>query len=134
VVPHPQANGNFNILGDLSDPWGGLIEMPKNIDGYRSPGYWDADWNTTTKKFENIVFNPTGEGVYNIFPIELDLERFVNHFSFNGAGTQELDSEDSKQLGHGMKIIIQYFTNEDNTNDHKWSFAANFTLHRKKTV
>jgi hypothetical protein len=132
VLPHPTADGNFNILGDLTQHDGGLVEMPSNTDGIRPPGYWNADWNSTTQLFENITFNSDGTGLYNIFPVEVTLNRFVNHFTFVGFGTQELDSEDAAQFGHGMKLVLVHYTNPD-VADHDWKLAINLTMHRQKT-
>ena len=137
IVPSIPGSGLIDITGDITDPYGGLIEMPKNVDGKRPPGLWAADWNTDTKKFENITFTPDGSGKYNMFPQDVILDRFVNHYTINGMGTQELDSEDSKQIGHGMRIVLRYQmygTLFDNEADHDWACAVNFTMHRQYTI
>jgi hypothetical protein len=133
VLPAPAGTGNYNILGDIAQPYGGLVEMPKNIDGIRSDGYWDADWDSENKVFTNITPVLDGSGKYNMFPIEMNLDTVVNHFTVNGSGTQRLDSEDSKQLSHGLKIVLAWHSMEDNIEDHEWFCAANLTMHREIT-
>ena len=67
VLPSILAGGagNVDIVEDLSDPiTPGLVFTPEfgdpNSDP-RPPAYWDADWNSDTKLYENITPKPSGD-------------------------------------------------------------------------
>ena len=63
--------------------------------------------------------------------IFINLERFVNRYPITGGGTQELDTEDTDELGHGMRIRMSWTTNGE---DHDWQLGGVLTLHRERTV
>jgi hypothetical protein len=149
----PGSNTNFNLYGPfiVAAPGNGTVQLTKDMSGHRDglvympnddlnnppgvngqpPAFWDATWNTTTKKFENLAFNPLGQGRYNMFPAEVPLSRFVNQITPLGQGFIMLQSADSAQLGQGMRLKVTLGTHGD---DHAWQFSCVMTLHRKKTV
>jgi hypothetical protein len=130
IVP-AAGDGTTDITSDITSPTGGLVYMPTNDDGTLQTAFWNADWDDVNKVFINITAAPLGDGRYNMFAIEVPLVKFVNRFHFTGMGTQELDSEDTDELGHGMRVKLTSMTHG---NDHDWTFAASFTMHRTRTT
>lgn len=129
VVATPAGYGNKNL--DLNNAK--LVEMVPNEFGVTPSGYWDATYNTTTKAFENITFNPTGYGQFNIFASELKLFRFIPCFCMLDKGTYEIPSEDTSRVGHNMRIKVTYRTDVVDEADHNWSANVALRLYRKKT-
>jgi hypothetical protein len=130
VIP-AAGDGTFSLTSDITDSDGGLVYMPLHEDGSRSSGFWNAEWDNTTKKFINITAAPMGDGHYNMFTVEVVLNRFINELHFTGMGTQQLDSEDVNELGHGLRVRL---TTKTHGTDHDWNFTASFTMHRELTV
>jgi len=131
IVP-AAGDGTIQITSDITEPHGGLVYIPIAEDGIRhTPAFWNADWNTTTKKFENITAAPAGNGEYNMFAIEVPLGRFVNRLPLLDQGFQRMQSADSDELGQGMRLRATLYTNEP---DHDWEMACMLTLHRARTV
>jgi hypothetical protein len=130
IIP-AAGDGVINLDSDITQSDGGLVYIPLNDDGSRSPAFWNAEWDDVNKVFTNITAAPDGNGEYNMFSVEVILNRFINEFHFTGVGTQELDSEDTDELGHGMRIKLMTETYGE---DHDWSFTAAFTMHRERTI
>lgn len=139
------TNTNYNLVnGYLIIPAAGngvitpgtinLVECPISRDsGVRDPGYWDADYSTSTHTFSNIRASSPGAGQYNIFAAEISLGCFVNKWLLLESGFLMLQSSDSQQLAHGLRLKLSAYTNtDDGTPDHDWKVAAALTLHRKK--
>jgi len=110
-----------------------LIEMPLSKDtGKRGAAYWNADYNTGTHSFENITAAPYGDGVYNMFGVEVPLNRFVYEVVFiRSEGERVLKSHDANSLGHGMRFKILLHTQGT---DHDWHFGATITMYRDNTI
>lgn len=109
-----------------------LVQIPFNEHGYRSaPGFWDADYNTTTMEFENISPNPYGQGEFNMFGLEVPLERFANGIPLLGVGFMCLQTADRSSVGHNMAIRLTALTYGT---DHEWWWNCILVFHRKKTV
>jgi len=130
IIP-AAGDGTCEITTDIYDPNGGLVYMPDSDLGITPVAFWNADWNSTTKKYENITAAPYGNGRYNMFYEEDILSRFVNKVPLLGNGFQRLQSSDSERLGQGMRCKTIAHTH--NT-DHDWSVACALTLHRYKTI
>ena len=130
IIP-AAGDGTCQITTDIYDPNGGLIYIPDSDLGIPPVAFWNADWNSSTKKYENITAAPYGNGRYNMFYEEDILYRFVNKVPVLGNGFQRLQSSDTERLGHGMRFKTIAHTH--NT-DHDWSIACALTMHRDKTV
>lgn len=129
IIP-AAGDGIINITNDITLHNGGLIYMPPNDLGETSMAFWNADWNSTTKRFENITAAPAGDGEYNMFDTEIKFATFANTIPLLGNGFERMQSSDTDQLGNGIRLKIESVTN----GDHEWSFAAMLTMHRKKTA
>jgi len=125
-----QTNGNIVMTKDLTLGDGGLVYIPYREDGTRDLCFWDAHWNTTTKRFEDIVPMPAGNGNYNLFGQEKKLYRMANKISLVGSGFEKLQTADADQIGHGMALKFEGVT--DGT-DHAWMAGITLTMYRAKT-
>jgi len=106
-----------------------LVEMPKTFDTQVRPAaFWNADYDTVTHTFSNITPAPYGDGVYNIFGIEVPLSRFVNRVLLLNNGFMKLESSDITEIGHNMRIKLQMTTRGE---DHAWKAACILSLHRE---
>jgi hypothetical protein len=109
-----------------------LIYIPYDYDGNRTvPCFWNADWNSTTKVFENISAAPLGNGNYNMFAAEVVLSRFVNKIPVLGNGFEMMQSADADQLGQGMRLKAILNTTLP---DHYWNVGCILTMHRARTA
>jgi hypothetical protein len=126
IIP---AAGDGTISVDAEDMV--LVQNTPNEHGDYPAGYWDADWNTTTKQFENITANPLGTGKYNMFGLEVPLFRFMNRRRLLGTGRKDCMTNDTSQLGHNMRLKISAYTEGD---DHEWSGNATIMMYRNRTV
>lgn len=129
IVPASDGTGSIEITSDITSPIGGLVYMPDSDTGSPPTAYWNADWNSVTKKFENIT-PAAGNGRYNMFAAEIVFARFVNKIPVVGNGFKRLQSADSDQLGHGMRLKSTIITYGE---DHTWKIACILTMHREKT-
>lgn len=134
VVPTAPGSGNIEVTSDLTSPYGGLVYIPTNDLG-QSPSntFWDADYNTTTHKYENVRPNYGGSGRYNMFSYEVVLAEFVRHFNLLSSGFTPLNSSDTDQMGNGMRLKMIATTNTS-VGDHDWGVACTMCLHRNKSV
>lgn len=130
IIP-ANGDGNIEIQSDLSNPRGGLVFMPSDEVGNKSPGFWNADWNSNSKKYENITPAPYGNGDFNIFAFEVSLNRFVNKQIMIGDGFQRMRTADADRLGQGMRLRITGVTHEP---DHDWFAGCVLTLYRERTA
>ena len=103
VIP-AAGDGTIDLTSDITQHDGGLVYMPDNDLGESPTAFWNADWNTSTKEFENITAAPYGDGRYNMFTVEIVLARFLNKAPFLSSGFIVLNSSDTDQLGHGMRL------------------------------
>jgi len=109
-----------------------LIEMPVSRDtGLRAAAFWNADYNSSTHQYENVTAAPLGNGVYNMFGIEIILNRFVNKFLVLRNGFYMLQSADTNELGAGMRLKLRL--NTEGT-DHDWDASCGLTFHRERTI
>lgn len=108
-----------------------LVKITQNEFGdLKGAGYWDADYNSTTKQFENITPNYTGEGEYNLFGAEVKLAQFVRNYAMLGSQRDSLTAFDAEEIGHGMRLKFEFNTIGA---DHDWCFAGNIAMFRDKT-
>lgn len=131
IVPAAPGTGTVDIVSDITTHSGGLIYTPLNDLGERSSAYWDAEWNSTTQRYENITPNYTGTGNYNMFAVEVPFVRFFNKIPMLGNGFEMLQSSDSDELGHGMRIKV---ITETRAPDHDWAVACVMTIYREKSA
>jgi len=133
IVP-AAGDGDVNITADITALHGGLVFIPNTDEGNRPslPCFWDADWNPTTKVFENITPNPEGTGYYAMFNIQYCLNRFAPCISLTGGTGMNLDSHDTDQMGQGMFLKVTTTTHivVDRIPDHEWSLAINLLKFR----
>lgn len=109
-----------------------LIEMLVGIDySDKKPGFWNADYNSTTHQFENITAAPLGNGSYNMLHTEVTLERFVNRILLLDNGFLMLQSAESSQLPCNCDLRLTLETAGD---DHDWRAAFIIVMHRDRTV
>jgi len=131
IIP-AAGDGTIDLdLVALEEPDGGLVYMPPDELNTAKTAFWNADWNSTTGKFENITAAPAGDGSYNIFQEEIVFTRFVNKLFILDDGNIRLDSFDAQELGHGFRFKVELDINGD---DHDVSFSVLATLYREKTV
>lgn len=128
IIP-AAGNGDTELQVDIHDPQNGLVFVPDNDLGERPTAFWDADYNPATKLYENIAPNAYGQGRYNMFHVELPFARFVNEIPLLANGFIALNSSDTDQLGHGMRLKIIGDTN-NNVDDHEWEVAFILCMHR----
>jgi len=136
IIPTIPGTGTINITSNIAEHDGGLVYIPKNDLGIRPTAFWDAIWDTATKKFINITPNITGAGEYNLFAAEIPIAHFVRKMPLLDSGFIALNSSDTDQLGHGMRLKMVADTNTtiSGIGDHDWSIACTMCLHRAKTV
>lgn len=130
IVP-AAGNGTIDVTADITDPNAGLVYMPDNDLGESPTAFWNADYNPTTKLYENITPAPSGNGRYNMFPFEMVFARFLNRMPLLGDGFIALNSSDTDRMGHGMRLKMIGGTNQA---DHDWSVACLMCLHREKSL
>lgn len=135
-------NTNFNIYGGyLVLPAAGngttainsqdikLVESPLK-NGVRGTAYWNADYNTSTKTFDNLSPAPLGDGVFNIFSAEIEFVEFVCNWSMLGSAYAiKLITYDSEPLGHNMRLRFTF----NSSGDHDFKFATCIHMFREKT-
>jgi hypothetical protein len=132
VVPS-NAAGDINPLVDIRHPNKGLVYMPDSDEGDPPTAFWDAEYDPETQRYINIRPNAGMKGRYNIFWQEDQLARFVNEIPLLKNGFIALNSSDTDELGHGMRLKITGDTS-DIVDDHEWACAFILCLHRKKIV
>jgi hypothetical protein len=108
-----------------------LVQNVPNEFNVMPAGYWDADWNPTTKVFENIVANPNGMGEFNMFALEVTLFNFMYERLLMGTGRKDCMTDDASQLGHNMLMRLRAQTIGT---DHYWKMVASLMMYRAKTV
>lgn len=134
VVPNPYGTGSIEVTSDITTHSGGLVYMPDNDLGDPPVAFWNADWNSTTKKYENITAAPLGDGRYNMFATEITLSRILSSIPLLNSGFIAMNSSDTDQLGHGMRFKVTLDTNTTLTDFHEWSMASVLCLHRIKSI
>jgi hypothetical protein len=135
VVPAIPGTGTFNLTSDITSPNGGLVFIPNtDLGEHPTNAFWNADWNSTTKRYENISAAPTGNGRYNMFTVEVVFARFLNKIPLLENGFIAINSSDTDQLGNGMRLKLTTVTDTATVGDHEWSLASILCLHRAKSV
>ena len=104
VIPAYPGTGSIDITSDITDPVGGLVYMPDDDLGNSPTAFWNADWNSTTKEYENISAAPYGDGRYNMFAAEVTLAEFISQIPFLDHGFIAMNSSDTDQMGQGMRL------------------------------
>lgn len=124
------GDGTLVIDSDYTQPNGGLVYMPDDDLGNPPTAFWNADWNSSTKEFENLTPAPTGDGRYNMFAVEIAFARFANKIPLLGDGFLRMQTADTDQIGHGMRFKMIAYTQ----GDHEWSISFIMTMHREHTA
>jgi hypothetical protein len=132
VIP-AAGDGTIDLVEDITHPNNGLIFMPDGDLREKPTAFWNADYNSSTKHYENITPAPYGDGRYNMFSIEIVFARFLNSMPLLGDGFISLNSSDTDQLGHGMRLKMKANTCKL-VEDHEWAVACLMCLHRQKSV
>ena len=129
------GNGTVQLLSDYTQPHGGLVQVLPNEEGVKPTAFWNADWNSDTKEFENLSAAPYGNGDYNMFSNEIVFNRFINKIPLYGTGTMPLHLNDVETFPHGirMKVTANTWTCEYKP-DHSWDCAIIIVLHREKSI
>ena len=122
----PAAGDGFTNVDNMV-----LCEMPVNEFGKRSAAFWNADYNSTTHDFENVTAAPYGDGKYNMFTVEVILDRFANKIPVLGNGFMCLQTSDASALTQNLRLKV---TAETLGADHDWWWNAFATFHRRRTV
>lgn len=136
VTPAYPGTGTIDITTDITEHDGGLVYMPDNDQGEYPLAFWNAEWDSSTQKYVNITAAPAGDGRYNMFAGEVPLAHFVRSIPLLDSGFIALNSSDTDQLGHGMrlKMIADTNTTMSGVGDHDWSVACILCMHRERTV
>lgn len=137
------TNTLYQIYGDIILPSAGtgnvdvtapkLVQSPVDLIGNRPPSFWDADWNSQTKTFDNIRANSLGLGEYNMFHTETVLKQFINKIHMMGDGRLRFNSKDIERIYHGMKFKFILET-DGSVADHSWQVDMMLFLYREKTL
>ena len=127
----PAAPGTGSIAVDTTAM--SLIQVLPSFDTgvINDPGYWDADYNSSTHNFENIVPNYGGTGGYNMMGQEVVLNRFINKMTLLDKGFIQLQTAESETLPHRVRLRITFNTRSP---DHVWSCSCMMVLHREHTT
>lgn len=133
VMPTSPGTGNITVTSDLGSHTGGLVYMPNNDLDEPPTAFWDADWNSSTHRYENIRPSYTGTGRYNIFSYEVIFAEFIRQLPLLASGFIQLSSSDTDQIGNGMRLKLIADTNTS-VEDHDWSVACIMCLHRNKSI
>lgn len=143
IVPAASAYGEGEGVGTLTVDGNSTIPttttgfkfvqcLTSQKTGIKTPGWWNAEWDTTEKEWKNITPALAGDGDYNLFSVALTLDRFCNHLVLLDSGhTYYLHSMDTAQLGIGMRLKFHldvYGT------PHAVKLAINLYMHREKTI
>ena len=136
IVPTTPGTGDIEVTGDITTHDGGLVYMPNNDLDEAPTAFWDAEWDSGIKKYVNINANTYGKGRYNLFTAEIPIAHFVRKMPLLDSGFIALNSSDTDQLGHGMrlKMVADTNTTVSGVGDHNWSVACTMCFHRAKTV
>ena len=131
VIVPSEAHGNIELAGQVCP-----IEMTPDQDtGIRTPGYWDIEYNEDSTDFDytTLAFNPDGEGVYNLFGMEVPLASFVRRIPLLGSTSSWniLPSSDTAKIGKGMRIKMKIDASV-HTPDHDFIICISFIMHRQK--
>lgn len=118
---------SINILDPLE---GVLIFIPKDDLNIQPPSYWNANYNSDTKLYEELEYAPMADGTFNIFTYEHKFSRFANRIPLIGNGFMQLQSSDVDQFGHGMRIK---FTLSISAPDHNAQLGCFMTFNRSKS-
>lgn len=133
VIPATPGTGNVTPTADFTTYSGGLVYMPAAVDTGEAyfPSFWDAEWSNLQGSFINVAPNLYAEGQYNLFHEETTLYKVLNGITLLGSGFQILNSSDTEQLGHGMRIKVTFTTIGE---DHEWACSAILVMHREQIV
>lgn len=125
VVP-AAGNGTASITDMV------LVGVPLNEFGDRQgAGYWNAAFDPETGEFEDLTAAPLGDGAYNMFVAEAELDCFCRRVGMLGDGIMPLDTDDSTMIGHNMRIKLTF---ETAGAAHAWYWCGLIKLYRKKTL
>lgn len=136
IIP-ASNNGTIFITSDITQCHGGLVQTTPNEIGVMSTSFWNADWNPTLGRFENITPAPFGNGGYNLFAVEVTLATFINRVPLLGDGFIMLQTSDVEQWSHGWRAKFSqttYINTPIGFSDHDWQTAMCITLHRARLV
>lgn len=129
VIPAMPGTGCCNIVSDVYAYNGGLVakDSPSDPTITAGPAFWNADFNESTSRFENLTAAPLGDGAYNIFHEERALNRIFNRITLLQSGFQIFNSSDADELTHGLRLRATFDTNGV---DHEWAASGILVMHR----
>jgi len=131
LLPAIPGTGNCNIVSDVLSYTGGLVSIDNPTDPSQSssPGFWNADFNEETGRFENLAPAPNGDGGYNIFHEERVLNKTFNEIQLLKNAFQIFNSSDTDQISHGYRLRATF---ETTLPDHEWTVSGILVMHRAK--
>lgn len=128
IIPNGSSTGSIAV----NDADRVLVEVPVNEFGEKAmQGWFDADYNTSTKMFENITANATGDGDYNMFGTEINFHNYLNNYIMSGTGGESLTAFDADRLTHGSRLKFTFSTIGT---DHDWQFCGSIVMFREKSA
>lgn len=142
TVTTQSSNTNYQSYGYLIIPSNGtgdldiqpndirLVETPIVYDsGVRKPSFWNADYSNETHSFSNITPAPYGDGVYNMFSVEIIL-RCVIHTILLSSDKIILGTGDVAQITQGLRFKV---TTKTIGIDHNWIATSLMTFQRERS-
>ena len=126
IVP---AAGNGNVTIDTENLTTLVSVVPKTDTGLCSTAYWNATFNSTTGKYENLTPAPTGNGKYNIFFTEVVLKRYINSICLIGDNHPLFATSDPSELASNLKCNYRFTTTAP---DHAWQASVFISMFREK--
>lgn len=133
IVPAVPGTGTIDITSDITTSTGGLVYMPLNDLGVRTLSFWNATWNSSTQRFEDISAAPAGDGEYNMFAVEIVLSQIIRSMNLIESGFIAMNSSDVDEIGHGMRLRFSADINMS-IRDHDLLVACTLCMHRSKSV
>jgi len=128
IVPVTEGAGDVNI--DTENLTTLVSVVPRTDNGTLPAAYWNATYNLTTGKYENLTPAPDGKGKYNIFFVEAILKRYINNICLIGNTHPKFETSDPSELGTNMLCNYRFTTNMNP--DHEWKASIYVSMFREK--
>lgn len=126
IIP---AAGNGNVDIDLNNLTTLVSVVPRTDTGICPSAYWNATYNFTTGKYENLTPAPDGKGKYNIFFTEVTLKRYINNVCLLGDNHPIFVTSDPSELATNLKCNYTFTTAAP---DHDWQISVFISMFREK--
>lgn len=128
IIP---AAGTGDVSIDTSNLTTLVGVVPRTDFGTYPTAFWDADYNTSTGKYENLTPNPYGKGKYNIFYQEVVLKRYINNLGLLGTDFFKFETTDPSELSSNLKCNYMFTTTGE---DHDWQAIVFISMFREKII